>query len=111
MHITGLNYFLNMVRIKDESSGRPVKVTKREPIRRESVESEVPAGASRLRRSHRGRGALGKLEAPRDLVATIQAGGVGITLTRAAHVLFLDLDWTPALNEQVGLRLGQPLLA
>lgn len=31
---------------------------------------------------------------------TIKAGGVGITLTRASHMLFVDEEWTPALNEQ-----------
>jgi SNF2 family DNA or RNA helicase len=31
---------------------------------------------------------------------TIQAGGVGLTLTRASNVLFVDLDWTPAMNIQ-----------
>jgi len=39
------------------------------------------------------------------LCATIQAGGVGITLTRACHSLFIDLTWTPALNEQAEDRL------
>jgi hypothetical protein len=36
----------------------------------------------------------------RGVAATVQAGGVAITLTRAAHVLFCDRAWTPALNEQ-----------
>jgi len=36
---------------------------------------------------------------------TIQAGGVGITLTRASDVLFVDMDWTPALNIQAEDRL------
>lgn len=36
---------------------------------------------------------------------TIQSGGVGITLTHAAHALFIDLMWTPALNAQAEDRL------
>ncbi len=41
---------------------------------------------------------------------TVQAGGVGLTLTRASTVLFVDLDWTPALNAQAEdrvCRIGQ----
>lgn len=36
---------------------------------------------------------------------TIKAGGVGITLTRASDVLFIDREWTPALNEQTIARV------
>ncbi|RJQ25039.1 DEAD/DEAH box helicase [Candidatus Parcubacteria bacterium] len=41
---------------------------------------------------------------------TIQAGGVGLTLTRAWKMLFVDRDWTPALNAQCEdriCRIGQ----
>lgn len=46
----------------------------------------------------------------RGIALTIQAGGTAITLTAAHHVLFVDLDWTPALNEQAEdrvCRIGQ----
>jgi len=36
----------------------------------------------------------------RILAMTIQTGGAGLTLTRAQTVLFVDLNWTPGLNEQ-----------
>lgn len=41
---------------------------------------------------------------------TISAGGVGLTLTHAWKALFVDLDWTPALNAQAEdriCRIGQ----
>jgi SNF2 family DNA or RNA helicase len=44
------------------------------------------------------------------IAATIQAGGVSITLTRAAHLIFVDRMFTPALNEQAEdriCRIGQ----
>lgn len=50
---------------------------------------------------------IGKL---RGVVCTIKAGGVAITLTRAHHAIFTDLEWTPALNAQAEdriCRIGQ----
>lgn len=38
---------------------------------------------------------------------TIQAGGVGLTLTLASHALFVDLDWTPGLNIQAEDRIAR----
>jgi hypothetical protein len=49
----------------------------------------------------------GKLK---GVACTIQAGGVAITLTRAHEVIFVDRDWTPALNDQAEdrvCRIGQ----
>jgi SWI/SNF-related matrix-associated actin-dependent regulator 1 of chromatin subfamily A len=49
----------------------------------------------------------GKLQ---GVALTIQAGGLGLTLTRASHVLFVDRHWTPALNLQAEdrvCRIGQ----
>lgn len=49
----------------------------------------------------------GKLK---GIAATISAGGTGLTLTAASTALFVDLDWTPALNAQAEdriCRIGQ----
>jgi superfamily II DNA or RNA helicase len=46
----------------------------------------------------------------KGVAATIQAGGVAITLTRAHHAIFVDQAWTPALNAQAEdriCRIGQ----
>ena len=39
------------------------------------------------------------------IALTIQAGGEGLTLTRARTALFVDRDWTPALNSQAEARI------
>lgn len=44
----------------------------------------------------------GKLK---GVAGTIDAMGVGVTLTRASHALFVDLEWTPALNQQAEDRI------
>ena len=46
----------------------------------------------------------------KGLAATIQAAGVGLTLTRAHQIVFVDRAWTPALNQQAEdrvCRIGQ----
>jgi SNF2 family DNA or RNA helicase len=42
---------------------------------------------------------------PRVLAGTIATGGVGITLTRASRVVFIDRSWSPAYNLQAEDRL------
>lgn len=43
----------------------------------------------------------------KGLALTVGAGSVGITLTRASHMIFVDLDWTPALNHQARDRINR----
>lgn len=46
----------------------------------------------------------------RGVAATIRAAGIGVTLTRAARMVLVDQEWTPALNEQAEdriMRIGQ----
>lgn len=46
----------------------------------------------------------------KGVASTIKAGGVAITLTRACQALFVDLEWSPALNSQAEdriCRIGQ----
>ena len=41
----------------------------------------------------------------RGLACNIKAGGVGITLTRASKMIFVDVEWSPALNAQARDRI------
>jgi SWI/SNF-related matrix-associated actin-dependent regulator 1 of chromatin subfamily A len=39
------------------------------------------------------------------VLASIQAAGVGLTMTRASRAVILEPDWTPAVNDQAECRL------
>jgi len=41
----------------------------------------------------------------KGLALTIRSGGTGLNLTRAAHALHIDKDWTPGANQQAEDRI------
>jgi hypothetical protein len=41
----------------------------------------------------------------RLMVAMLTAGGIGITLTAASHLAFLEMGWTPAIHDQAEARI------
>lgn len=62
--------------------------------------------------THDRQGAVDAFQAGKlaGLGCTIRAAGVGLTLTRASHVIFVDQDWVPAINAQAEdrvCRIGQ----
>jgi SNF2 family DNA or RNA helicase len=49
-------------------------------------------------------------DAPRFFVLTLKAGGAGLNLTRASHVILYDRWWNPAVEQQAidrAFRIGQ----
>lgn len=93
-----------------EDSGTPLIVfsAHKKPVRElakrdgwEFIDGDTP---SKRRRDLVKEFQEGKLH---GLAVTIKAGGVGITLTRASHALFVDLDWIPGANIQAEDRLDR----
>lgn len=99
-----------LVRIVDrlEAAGRPLLVfsAHRDPVRVlgrrpgwVALTGEVSAaGRERIAADFQ----AGRL---RGIASTIRAGGVALTLTRAADCIFVDRSWTPAWNAQAEGRL------
>ena len=58
--------------------------------------------------------AAGNIIYPRGIALTIRAGGTGVTLTRAAHAIFVDRAWNAQANRQAEFRIkriGQKALS
>ena len=49
----------------------------------------------------------GNIIYPRGIALTIKSGGTGITLTRAAHMIFVDRAWNPQVNRQAEDRIDR----
>jgi SWI/SNF-related matrix-associated actin-dependent regulator 1 of chromatin subfamily A len=67
-------------------------------------------GADNARARQKAADRLQTDDSVRVLAGNLQAAGVGITLTRATHVVFNDLDWVPANHWQAEdriYRIGQ----
>lgn len=68
------------------------------------ITGDTPAGDRTIIEDRFQRGEL------KGVACTIKAGGVAITLTRAAHAIFVDREWNPSLNDQAEdriCRIGQ----
>ena len=53
---------------------------------------------------------FGEADGPPILIASLKAGGTGLTLVRANHVIHLDRWWNPAVEDQASdrvWRIGQ----
>ena len=53
---------------------------------------------------------FGEADGPPVLIASLKAGGTGLTLVRANHVIHLDRWWNPAVEDQASdrvWRIGQ----
>ncbi len=76
-----------------------------EPLKRlhahlgEEVSARLDGSTPPERREKLSR-ALGADDGPRVLLAQIEAGGIGLNLTGARHVLFAHLGWTAAIHRQ-----------
>ena len=57
-------------------------------------------GADSLKARHTAVAAFQETDEHQLMVCSLEVAGQGITLTRASHVCFLELDWTPAKHDQ-----------
>lgn len=78
---------INLLAKRLEAKKVPFEKLTGDTVDRSGVVSRFQSGASRI------------------FIGTIAAGGVGITLTAAQTVVFLDRNWSPALNMQAEDRL------
>lgn len=102
-----------LLEIIDELDGRPVVVFSQfskminlteQVLEEKGIETVKITGdvSSENREAYIERFQAGEVQV---FLATIGAGGIGITLHRASTAVFLDRDWSPAYNQQAEDRL------
>jgi superfamily II DNA or RNA helicase len=87
------------------ASGEPLVVFARHVEIQQAVLERFPAalhllGADSLRNREAAIAAFQDPEGPPLIVGATRVAGQGITLTRSSNVVFLELEWTPAMHDQ-----------
>ncbi|HWF73003.1 MAG TPA: DEAD/DEAH box helicase, partial [Solirubrobacteraceae bacterium] len=87
------------------ASGEPLVVFARHVEVQEAVIARFPdalhlLGADSLRAREAAIAAFQDPDGPLLIVGATRVAGQGITLTRASNVVFLELEWTPAMHDQ-----------
>lgn len=81
-----------------------------ETLRAHKIQSVTLTGADGMDDRQQSVDAFQKIDDVKVFISNIKAGGVGITLTAANHVIFADMDWSPAIHNQAedrAHRIGQ----
>ncbi len=81
-----------------------------ETLRAHKIQSVTLTGSDSMEDRQRSVDAFQKIDDVKVFISNIKAGGVGITLTAANHVIFADMDWSPAIHNQAedrAHRIGQ----
>lgn len=104
-----MSALMEMVKAHEECN-EPLVVfsAHRDPIlklgERKGWETILGGVANEIRTDIVDRFQLGQLK---GFAGTIKAAGTGLTLTRACEAVFVDREWTPALNDQAEDRLAR----
>jgi superfamily II DNA or RNA helicase len=86
-------------------SGEPLVVFARHVEVQQAVLARFPdalhlLGADSIEARERAIGAFQREDGPQLIVGATRVAAQGITLTRASNVVFLELEWTPAMHDQ-----------